>query len=803
MSKATRQRFFVVLPILLLAILLAALLFSSAFSSPTGPRWIQFIFREVAAACRDAGTQWMVVACLVSYFVTFLVLEGRFGVFRLKSNAGAERQSRPPSLLPRHILGNSDVWLVAFVVLVLVRYAFDYANAARSLQVVVLLTGVVIGKGIALWVGWLPRRKSQVSGFKLAETGRESKVESRESVEAETRHLPPALSPIEAERGTINYQQSTIHKARTVLGILIFLLALSALWHPERGLEFFYRGQQRWTGPWDNPNLFGLLMGTGLVLAVGMVVLGVGCLVSGEGRDHRTSNVQRSTFKFARWVLLVVGLGAVLLCGIGLVKSYSRGAWLGTAVGLALLSFQVIRCQESGGVTCLVAIWVRRNFLWLSILAVALFVIGFWQLRHTELPLLRRVFSVGNVNDFSWRNRVAAWQGAGHMMWDKPLVGFGWSKAEKIYGNEYRAARLEESAAIQMNDYLMIGISAGVPALICLLIYILPTLCRVAHAANRSPFNQLSIFDQQHSITVGSGAVVLLVGFWFDGGLFKLATGVGFWVLLELARVTGSIDKHITVASGAEFADAKSRARLCAGQLVGGFASSRLKCARPSMALRLVAGSVTIVAAGLTALHLGLPQMKVSERTLRVAHKILISAQERRDFEFLSIQPIWTNQPMRLLLQHVHLANYNRTLVNWKLDDELYRHYVLSPEVIPMSAAIAFDNQLSIPSQISTDFGWRRLLWEYFYPRIRKEISIEVAAEMIVRRLQERLTIISEVEMGRTFRQSWKSQQVSKGEFEVCIVAALRSVGIPARLSSSGVAEYFNGERWVFAQPAR
>ena len=31
-------------------------------------------------------------------------------------------------------------------------------------------------------------------------------------------------------------------------------------------------------------------------------------------------------------------------------------------------------------------------------------------------------------------------------------------------------------------------------------------------------------------------AVDMLVGFWFDGGLFKLATGATFWVLLELGR---------------------------------------------------------------------------------------------------------------------------------------------------------------------------------------------------------------------------------------------------------------------------
>jgi hypothetical protein len=33
-----------------------------------------------------------------------------------------------------------------------------------------------------------------------------------------------------------------------------------------------------------------------------------------------------------------------------------------------------------------------------------------------------------------------------------------------------------------------------------------------------------------------AGAVVLAVGFWFDRGLFKLATRATFWILLELAR---------------------------------------------------------------------------------------------------------------------------------------------------------------------------------------------------------------------------------------------------------------------------
>jgi len=40
--------------------------------------------------------------------------------------------------------------------------------------------------------------------------------------------------------------------------------------------------------------------------------------------------------------------------------------------------------------------------------------------------------------------------------------------------------------------------------------------------------------------TCRAGAIVLLVGFWFDGGLFKLATASTFWILLEL----GSVRNH-------------------------------------------------------------------------------------------------------------------------------------------------------------------------------------------------------------------------------------------------------------------
>ena len=203
-----------------------------------------------------------------------------------------------------------------------------------------------------------------------------------------------------------------------------------------------------------------------------------------------------------------------------------------------------------------------------------------------------------------------------------------------------------------------------------------------------------------------------------------------------------------------------------------------------SRVLVWMAGIAAVLAVAQTTLHLGVPQLAVSERTLNIARKYLVPPSEKADFEFLAAKPIWTNQPLKTLLQHAHLANYNRTLVNWKLDDQLYREFVLSSEIDP-----AFDGAMN----------WRRLLWESFYPRIRKENSIEAAAEIVVRHLRERVTISEGENMSVDVQSIWQRQITTASGFERIYVAALRSAGIPARLAASGQSEFWNGAEWKVA----
>ena len=209
---------------------------------------------------------------------------------------------------------------------------------------------------------------------------------------------------------------------------------------------------------------------------------------------------------------------------------------------------------------------------------------------------------------------------------------------------------------------------------------------------------------------------------------------------------------------------------------------------RFEIALRWVAAILATWALSVTAIHLVPPHFLVSETTLSLARKHLIEPKQTPDFEFLAAQPIWNGQKLRTLLDHVELAGYNRELINWKLDDKIYRDYVLSPVITGNSGE---------------QMKWRRPLWEEFYPRIRHENSMEDAARIVARHLRERVTIAAIPDLPHDIPNIWLRQITDETGFEIIHVAALRALGVPARLDAQQKAEFWNGRVWVAAsQPA-
>ncbi|HEY9174533.1 MAG TPA: hypothetical protein VI136_19790 [Verrucomicrobiae bacterium] len=194
-----------------------------------------------------------------------------------------------------------------------------------------------------------------------------------------------------------------------------------------------------------------------------------------------------------------------------------------------------------------------------------------------------------------------------------------------------------------------------------------------------------------------------------------------------------------------------------------------------------LAGGLALLALGLTAVHLGTPRLAVNDTTLALARRFLVQPEERKDFNHLAKLACWQGQQVGTLLQHAHLARYNRNLVNWTVEGAVYGEFVLSPV---------------IEGGADENLRWRRALWESLYPRVRKEQSVEAAAETVVRYLRERVTIAGGDNLPRDIPSSWQRQLTDATGFHRLMVAGLRSVGVPARLNEQGRAELLGEGVW-------
>jgi hypothetical protein len=320
---------------------------------------------------------------------------------------------------------------------------------------------------------------------------------------------------------------------KDILDALIVVLALSVLLRPSWWpVEYSYRRERRWQGPWWNPDHFGLLMATGLVLAIGQAIE--------RWRRKRIASNRWFLEAWCRWVGFYTVAAALTV--VGLLKSYSRGAWFGTVVGLLYLGLHIVRTHKGaerhearlGRRSSDLRNWILRNRVALAASLACILVLTFWNFRQTEAPVVGRVFSVTNKNDFSWRNRLVAYEGALQMMAARPWHGFGWDQTTDTFDQYFKPSRLIDTLSIQLNDYFGIGLTLGLPALVCFVGYVILSFWAYGGWPR---LGQTDLDDgTQSQVIIRAGLMVLLVGFWFNRGLFFLALTTPFWVLLELGN---------------------------------------------------------------------------------------------------------------------------------------------------------------------------------------------------------------------------------------------------------------------------
>ncbi len=437
------------------------------------------IFRELQAAL--LSVQWILLVCIAVWCGSFIFL-----TFSL-----------------------NDLPLIGLLLIAIAAFFIGYALSLEAADAIILLAGVTLGKGARFFAG------DEVTSLT---SKHENKLE-------------------------------TPYVVYYFLVGVILLLAFSSWWHLDVP-NYFYQGL-RWTGLWDNPNIYGMLMGAGVVLAIGLLA--------------HNAKLKIKNSKTAWFLTIAVGMMVV-----GLVMSYSRGAWLGAAVGLLYLAWNYGK--------------LKWRYVLPGVAIAALVVCFFWGSTADDAPwYIKRA----DLSRPSAQHRAAAWLAGLEIMRDHPF-GVGWNNAVSVYDKNYSPPE-GGAAAITTNDYLMLGTELGIPALVCFVAYV--GLCfrkspRLHLTPALSPFDPaapakrgegvwaapsswpsppvgekglgsgtavsavrkgglplgptgetpIPLWQEKESLRSAclAGALVFVVAFWFDGGLFKLPTAAVFWVLLEL-----------------------------------------------------------------------------------------------------------------------------------------------------------------------------------------------------------------------------------------------------------------------------
>ncbi len=205
------------------------------------------------------------------------------------------------------------------------------------------------------------------------------------------------------------------------------------------------------------------------------------------------------------------------------------------------------------------------------------------------------------------------------------------------------------------------------------------------------------------------------------------------------------------------------------------------KRANESRWLRKLALCSVVLAVLTTVYHMVLPRYLKGEARAGLFLHALASNEEREDFKWLLTKTEFQTVSFQDLIQHVRLAHFRRGYLYEKIDLNLFRDYLLSPQIEPGNA----------------DFKWRWRLWLDIYPRVRKCVNAEEANRIVVRAVRERVGQPAESAEPREVAAIWSQGRAALATYHKVLVAALRSVGVAARLTTEGRSEFWNGQKWL------
>jgi O-antigen ligase len=206
--------------------------------------------------------------------------------------------------------------------------------------------------------------------------------------------------------------------------------------------HFLIMGQfMRASGVFQQPNPFGGFMGLALPVAVSLAIWAW----------SESTNAPSRRWLFVTWGLFYTG--AVLLIGVGLLTSWSRGAWLGAMVGVLVVL--VLRSRRAALLSAIAALLLTSMAL-LGTLSPTLLPQPITD-RLADVPAyfgLTDVLSQPVTDEnFSVVERIAHWTAAQRMWERSPWLGVGAGNYATVYP-EVRLPRWEDPLGHAHNIYL-------------------------------------------------------------------------------------------------------------------------------------------------------------------------------------------------------------------------------------------------------------------------------------------------------------------------------------------------------------
>ncbi len=251
---------------------------------------------------------------------------------------------------------------------------------------------------------------------------------------------------------------------------LVFALLTAATANALVGLYIFFGGSgadhlmilgrfYRAFGSFGQPNPFAGFMGLMLPLAMMAAYSQVAAIVS-------VYQKRQAIYWHALGTFLCFGMAAALIAS-ALLASWSRGAWLGTAVAAAVMLFALPKRATRG---------------FAAAMGLALLMAGLWLAGLLPQSLVNRLTaSAGDFLtmedirgvDISPQNyavveRIAHWQAALNMAQSKPILGVGLGNYEIVY-EQYRLINWRQPLGHAHNFYLNTLAETGILGLIAYL----------------------------------------------------------------------------------------------------------------------------------------------------------------------------------------------------------------------------------------------------------------------------------------------------------------------------------------------